>query len=176
MTRAVGWRLRSIAAFARCRPASRVSRNRSRVRSSSPTRRRSSKRTRPAAFDIKDPMAVLAYVLGSLPERVTVYPTENYYYFKFVHAGVPIAGNLRLDPRDRDKGKVYFAYYEDNADWKDDGFEQALELDGSAQRHWSSGSSRSSTGSPIRARACCSRSTTCRRSSRRPARSAPTSA
>ena len=85
---------------------------------------------RPAAVDIKDPMAVLAYVLGSLPGRVTVYPTENYYYFKFVHAGVPIAGNLRLDPRDRDKGKVYFGYYEDNADWKKDGFEQALELDG----------------------------------------------
>ena len=86
--------------------------------------------TRPAAFNIKDPMAVLAYVLASLPERVTVYPTENYYYFKFVHAGVPMAGNLRLDPRDRDKGKVYFAYYEDNADWNKAGFEQALELDG----------------------------------------------
>jgi hypothetical protein len=85
---------------------------------------------RPAAFDIKDPMAVLAYVLESLPGRVTVYPTENYYYFKFVHAGVPIAGNFRFDPRDRDKGKVYFGYYEDNADWKKDGFEQALELDG----------------------------------------------
>ncbi len=85
--------------------------------------------TRPAAFDIKDPMAVLAYVLGSLPPRVTVYPTENYYYFKFMHAGVPIAGNLRLDPRERDKGKVYFGYYEDNAGWKKDGFEQAVELD-----------------------------------------------
>lgn len=86
--------------------------------------------TRPAAFDIKDPMAVLAFVLGSLPSRVTVYPTENYYYFKFVHAGVPIAGNLRLDPRDRDKGRVYFGYYEDNADWKKDGPGKALELDG----------------------------------------------
>src|SRR5262245_46782804 len=85
--------------------------------------------TRPAAFDIKDPMAVLAFVLGSLPDRVTVYPTENYYYFKFVHAGVPIAGNLRLDPRVRDQGKVYFGYYEDGADWKKDGLEQALELD-----------------------------------------------
>jgi hypothetical protein len=84
--------------------------------------------TRPAAFDIKDPMAVLAFVLGSLPGRVTVYPTENYYYFKFVHAGVPIAGNLRLDPRVRDQGIVQFGYYEDNADWKKDGLEQALEL------------------------------------------------
>ena len=86
---------------------------------------------RPAAFDIKDPMAVFAFVLGSLPSRVTVYPTENYYYFKFVHAGVPIAGNLRLDPRDRDRGRVYFGYYEDNTDWKKDGPGQALELDGS---------------------------------------------
>lgn len=85
---------------------------------------------RPASFDIKDPMAVLAYVLGSLPGRVTVYPTENYYYFKFIHAGVPIAGNFRFDPRDRDKGKVYFGYYEDSADWKKDGFEQSLDLDG----------------------------------------------
>ena len=85
--------------------------------------------TRPAAFDIKDPMAVFAYVLGGLPGRVTVYPTENYYYFKFIHAGAPIAGNLRLDPRNRDQGKIYFGYYEDHADWKQDGFEQSLELD-----------------------------------------------
>jgi hypothetical protein len=84
--------------------------------------------TRPATFDIKDPMAVLAYVLASLPGRVTVYPTENYYYFKFVHGGVPIAGNFRFDPRVRDKGMVQFGYYEDNADWKKDGLERALEL------------------------------------------------
>jgi hypothetical protein len=84
---------------------------------------------RPAAFDIKDPMAVLAYVLDSLPSRVTVYPTENYYYFKFVHAGVPIAGNLRFDPRNRDEGRVSFGYYEEHGDWKSDGLEQALDLD-----------------------------------------------
>jgi hypothetical protein len=84
--------------------------------------------TRPAAFDIKDPMAVLAFVLGSLPPRVTVYPTENYYYFKFVQAGVPFAGNLRLDPRVRDQGTVQFGYYEDNADWKKEGLGEALEL------------------------------------------------
>jgi hypothetical protein len=84
--------------------------------------------TRPAAFDIKDPTAVLSYVLGSLPSRVTVYPTENYYYFKFVHGGVPISGNLRLEPRARDQGKVQLGYYEDHAEWKKDGFEQGLEL------------------------------------------------
>jgi hypothetical protein len=87
---------------------------------------------RPAAFDIEDPMAVLAYVLGSLPARVAVYPTENYYYFRFVHAGVPIAGNLRLDPRDRDKGRVYFGYHEESADWKKDGFERSVDLDGTS--------------------------------------------
>jgi hypothetical protein len=87
--------------------------------------------TRAPALDLKDPMAVLAFVLRNLPSRVTVYPTENYYYFKFVHAGVPIAGNFRFDPRDRDKGKVYFGYYEDHADWKPDGFEQPADLDSS---------------------------------------------
>jgi hypothetical protein len=84
--------------------------------------------TRPATFDIKDPMAVLAFVLASLPGRVTVYPTENYYYFKFMHGGVPISGNLRLDPRVRDQGKLQLGYYEDHAEWKKDGFEQGLEL------------------------------------------------
>jgi hypothetical protein len=62
---------------------------------------------------------------------VTVYPTENYYYFKFVHAGVAIAGNFRFDPRDRDQGKVHFGYYEELADWKPDGFEEVHVLDGS---------------------------------------------
>jgi hypothetical protein len=68
---------------------------------------------------IDDPMAVFAYVLGNLPDRVTVYPTENYYYFSFVHNHVRYAGNIRLDVVDRDQGKVHFAYYEDLAEWKD---------------------------------------------------------
>jgi hypothetical protein len=64
-----------------------------------------------------DPIAVLDLVLSSLPDRVKVYPTENYYYFRFMHAGTPYAGNLRFDPRDRDQGKVQFGYYKDLADW-----------------------------------------------------------
>src|SRR5262249_19711626 len=59
-------------------------------------------------------------VLGSLPERVKVYPTENYYYFFFVHNHIRYAGNIRLDVVDRDQGKVHFAYYEDLAEWKDE--------------------------------------------------------
>lgn len=56
-------------------------------------------------------MAVFALVLNSLPDRVKVYPTENYYYFRFIHAGTPYAGNLRFDRRDRDQGKVQFGNF-----------------------------------------------------------------
>ena len=63
---------------------------------------------------------MLAWVLESLPDRVKVYPTENYYYFHFFHQGVRYAGNLRLDMMDRDKGKLHFAYFEDLQEWKED--------------------------------------------------------
>jgi hypothetical protein len=75
---------------------------------------------RTTILDTADPMAVFAFVLNSLPDRVKVYPTENYYYFTFVHRGVPYAGNIRLDAADRDAGKVSFGYYEDYARWKPD--------------------------------------------------------
>jgi hypothetical protein len=73
---------------------------------------------RASALDVGDPMAVFAFVLNSLPDRVKVYPTENYYYFMFLHRGVPYAGNIRLDAADRDAGKINFGYYEDNSPWK----------------------------------------------------------
>jgi hypothetical protein len=73
--------------------------------------------TQSATLAMDDPIAVLDLVLSSLPDRVKVYPTENYYYFRFMHAGTPYAGNLRFDPRDRDQGKVQFGYYKDLADW-----------------------------------------------------------
>src|SRR3954453_22828863 len=73
--------------------------------------------TQSATLAMDDPIAVLDLVLNSLPDRVKVYPTENYYYFRFMHAGTPYAGNLRFDPRDRDQGKVQFGYYKDLADW-----------------------------------------------------------
>ena len=73
---------------------------------------------RVSSLDIDDPIAVFGFVLASLPDRVKVYPTENYYYFSFVHNGVPYAGNIRLDAGNRDGGKVSFGYYEDYAAWK----------------------------------------------------------
>jgi hypothetical protein len=76
--------------------------------------------TAPARLGIRDPMAVFRFVLGSLPDRVTVYPTENYYYFSFVHDHVRYAGNIRLDVIDRERGKVHFAYFEELSEWKDE--------------------------------------------------------
>jgi len=72
---------------------------------------------RETTLAIDDPMAVLTFVLGSLPDRVKVYPTENYYYFYFFHRHIRYAGNLRLDAVDRDEGKLHFAYYEDLAEY-----------------------------------------------------------
>jgi len=65
-------------------------------------------------FDIRSIDEVFDYVFSSLDDEVTVYPTENYYYFKFVHGGVPYAGNFRLDIADRDQGVVHFAYFSEN--------------------------------------------------------------
>jgi hypothetical protein len=66
-----------------------------------------------------DPRAMFAYVLDVLPDRVKVFPTENYYYFSFIHRGVSYAGNIRLDAKDRDQGKLHFAYFEDFTGWRD---------------------------------------------------------
>lgn len=70
--------------------------------------------------DVKDPLAVFGFVLGSLPERVKVYPTENYFYFTFISNAVEFAGNIRLDASDRDQGKVQFGYYEQTTLWRDE--------------------------------------------------------
>jgi hypothetical protein len=61
--------------------------------------------TKETSLPIDDPKAMFAFVLESLPERVKVYPTENYYYFYFYHRGTRYAGNIRLDVADRDQGK-----------------------------------------------------------------------
>lgn len=72
------------------------------------------------AFDIDDRMAVLAAVLADLPDRVAVYPTENYFYFSFHHKGVRYAGNLRFDIADRDEGRVHFSYFREQTEWRRD--------------------------------------------------------
>jgi len=72
---------------------------------------------RPTTLDVTDLMAVFGFVWAKLPERVKVYPTENYYYFGFFHNGIRYAGNIRLDASNRDDGKVIFAYFEDTSQW-----------------------------------------------------------
>ena len=73
---------------------------------------------RPPTLAVDDPLAVFAFVLGSLPERVTVYPTEGYYYFGFTHRGVNYSGNIRLDASDREQGKLHFGYFEESTEWR----------------------------------------------------------
>ena len=85
--------------------------------------------TRATALDIGDPMAVFGFVMAQLPERVKVYPTENYFYFGFMHNGVRYAGNIRLDAGNRDDGKADFAYFEDTSEWYDDTPVRHLVLD-----------------------------------------------
>ncbi len=72
------------------------------------------------SLPIDDTKAVFAFVLGSLPDRVKVYPTENYYYFRFVYNSVQYAGNIRLATENRDQGLVHFAYSIDFAEYKDE--------------------------------------------------------
>src|SRR5262249_56007559 len=67
-----------------------------------------------------DRMNVFPFLHNSLPDRVKVYPTENYYYFTFVHRGVPYAGNIRIEPGDGDKVTVHFVYYQDWSEWHED--------------------------------------------------------
>jgi hypothetical protein len=73
---------------------------------------------RQSALPMNDTKAVFAFVLGSLPDRVKVYPTENYFYFRFVHGATQYAGNIRLATENRDQGLVHFAFSADFAEWK----------------------------------------------------------
>src|SRR5215468_9306929 len=76
--------------------------------------------TQATTLAVDDPMAVFAFVLNSLPDQVKVYPTENYYYFTFLHGGAPYAGNIRIELGDGDKVTVHFVYYQDSSEWHED--------------------------------------------------------
>src|SRR5690242_13228596 len=88
--------------------------------------------TRTSTLDVNDPMAVFGFVFRNLPERVKVYPTENYFYFTFIHNGAPFDGNFRLDASNRDDGKVIFAYSEDLVEWRSETDVKHLILDESS--------------------------------------------
>jgi len=72
---------------------------------------------RATTLNVGDPMEVFAFVLDSLPDRVKVYPTENYYYFSFFHNGAEYAGNIRIEPHDDGGQAVHFTYYHEPSEW-----------------------------------------------------------
>ncbi len=76
--------------------------------------------TKRSTLNLDDVQEVFQFVLNSLPDRVKVYPTENYYYFYFYQNGVKYAGNFRLDVGRRDKGLVNFAYFRATTHWASD--------------------------------------------------------
>ncbi len=72
----------------------------------------------PNDLDAKSPDAVFAAVFDQLPAKVTVYPTESYYYFTFHLNGIVYAGNIRFDAWDQFDGKVHFAYANEYQYWR----------------------------------------------------------
>lgn len=61
---------------------------------------------------IKNPDTVFELVFDSLPDQVTIHPSEHSYYFSFNANQHTIWGNLRLEPSDKDKGIVHLGYFE----------------------------------------------------------------
>jgi hypothetical protein len=77
--------------------------------------------TKRSVLEIENVRAVLEYVLGQLPDRVSVFPTENYYYFYFYQNGIQYAGNFRFNVDDRDRGEMEFFYFRASTDLIRDG-------------------------------------------------------
>jgi len=62
--------------------------------------------------DLQDGRAVFDHVFRLLPAEVMVYPTENYFYWRFITNGMEIRGNIRPASGLREKGLISFAYAE----------------------------------------------------------------
>ncbi|MEM8687608.1 MAG: hypothetical protein AAGF81_09780 [Pseudomonadota bacterium] len=96
-----------------------------------------SARQHTSKLNLDDVSGVFRHVLNALPDRVTVYPTENYYYFYFFQNGVKYAGNIRLDVGARDEGLVNFVYFRASTPWARDqkdyggqiGLEQGVKIE-----------------------------------------------
>lgn len=63
-------------------------------------------------MDLSNAREVFTFVFGELRNEVTVYPTENYYYFEFLAQGKLFKGNVGLFADSRDRGELNFAYEE----------------------------------------------------------------
>ncbi len=66
----------------------------------------------PDDIDLEDVDSVFWHVFSRLPDQVTVYPTENYFYYMLYLDGRTLWGNIRLASGHRELGKLSFAYFE----------------------------------------------------------------
>ncbi len=67
-------------------------------------------------LNLSNDTEVFRYVFSNLKDEVIVYPTENYYYFRFPYAGKVIWGALALSATERDNGTIGFGYSEHSED------------------------------------------------------------
>jgi hypothetical protein len=59
---------------------------------------------------LEDVDAVFGHILSRLPERVTVYPSEGYFYFDFPLRGSRIKGTMLFESKSRNHGILEFGY------------------------------------------------------------------
>jgi hypothetical protein len=62
--------------------------------------------------DVEDVDAYFWHIFAKLPEEVTIYPSENYFYFVDYISGRQIWGNIRLPAGRRERGVLSFGYSE----------------------------------------------------------------
>ena len=62
--------------------------------------------------DLEDVDATFWHVFSGLKDEITVYPSENYYYFALYVNGRQIWGNIRLPSGRRERGVLSFGYFE----------------------------------------------------------------
>ena len=63
-------------------------------------------------IDLEDVDAVFWHIFSKLPSEVTIFPSENYYYFIMYVEGKQLWGNIRLAAGRRERGVLSFAYFE----------------------------------------------------------------
>ena len=61
-------------------------------------------------LNLDDPIDVFRFVFENLPDEVTIFPSEGYYYFEFPARGLLVTGSLALFARSRDAGEASFGY------------------------------------------------------------------
>ncbi len=64
-------------------------------------------------LDLSEPLAVFRQLCCALPPQVSVWPTENYFYWELHHGTQHLKGNLRLASGLRETGQITFSYTRD---------------------------------------------------------------